>query len=244
MEKLAIVSGSSRGLGLEIAKALSYENFSIVLNGRNEKLLGKAMAVLNQTIRHYPFCCDFQKEDSLEALRKFLKYHDLAPDVIVHNLGGKIAGDSHPIDMELLNETMTLNLNRAIEINNLCIPLMMEKGGGRIVHIGSSAGISGNASPAYAISKGALHIYIKNAARYYAKDRIMICGVVPGVLDHEGSEWDRKRTAEPEKYNSRLKDMPLGRFASPEEIAPFIKAVCCIESMQCTGSLITLDGGV
>jgi NAD(P)-dependent dehydrogenase (short-subunit alcohol dehydrogenase family) len=244
MNKTVLITGSSRGLGFEIAKILSEEEFTVILNGREEKTLQAAINALKNSDNHLYFCFDLLKDNVVTTLKKFLIEKELSIDIVIHNLGGKFEYDTHPIKVDILNKTMKFNLYTAIEINNFIIPEMIKKGGGKIIHIGSKAGIDANASPCYSISKGALHIYIKNIARFYAKSNIMICGVIPGILDHKGSEWDKKRTNEPEKYESCKKQMPLGRFAHPKEIAPFVVNLCKLDTMQITGSLFILDGGL
>ena len=244
MCKTILVTGSSKGLGLAIAKDLSEHGFSVVLNARDEKSVDKALAYLNQDNPHYAFCYDLTQEDSVEKLDIYLQREKIQIDGIVHNLGGKVQNDVQPLHVNTLRKSIRLNLQTAIELNNYFIPIFKKDGGGKIVHIGSSSGYSGNAAPAYAISKGALNTYIKNSARYYAKDEILICGILPGILDHEGSEWDKKSKLEPKKYEDRKMNMPLQRFGKPEEIAPFVSSIFKIESMQITGSIISLEGAV
>ncbi|DAB33022.1 MAG TPA: short-chain dehydrogenase [Sulfurospirillum sp. UBA11407] len=244
MCKTILVTGSSKGLGLAIAKDLSKHGFSVVLNARDEKSVDKALTYLNQDNPHYAFCYDLTKQDSVGKLDTYLQKEKIQIDGIVHNLGGKIANDMQPLHVKTLHKSMRLNLEVAIEINNYLIPQMIQRGGGAIVHIGSSSGLSGNAAPAYAISKGALNTYVKNSARYYAKDGVCICSVVPGILDHEGSEWDKKSKLEPKKYEDRKMNMPLQRFGKPEEIAPFVTAIFTSKSMQVAGSILYFEGGI
>jgi NAD(P)-dependent dehydrogenase (short-subunit alcohol dehydrogenase family) len=244
MAKTILVTGSSRGLGFAIAKELSFAGFNVVLIARDEKLLQKAMSELNPNLKHNYLCYDLTKKDVVKVLDKFLQEKNIRVDGIVHNLGGKVKGDSQPLHVEVLRESMRLNLEVSIEINNYFVPKMIEQGGGKIVHISSSSAKSGNASSAYAISKGALNTYIKNFARYYAKNGICMCGIVPSIIEHEGSEWSKKAINEPQKYKSRKESMPLKRFATPKEIAPYVKAIFEIDSMQITGSIIDLEGGV
>lgn len=244
MKKVILVTASSKGLGLAIAKDLAIEGFCVILNGREYNTLEKVKETLVNKNSHFIFKCDLTSENLIVELESFLNNNKLKVDGIVHNLGGKVKNDTQPLIPKTLRKSMRLNLESAIEINNFFIPLMVNQGGGKIVHIGSSSGYSGNAAPAYAISKGALNTYVKNTARYYAINNINICAVLPGILDHEGSEWDRKRINEPEKYNQRKEQMPLGRFSKPEEIAPYVSSIFKIDSMQIAGSIISLEGAV
>lgn len=238
-----LVTGASRGLGLAIAKDLAEHGFSIVLNGRDKSPLQSALRELNPKVQHFEFCCDLVNENGVEKLSDFLTQNEVKLDGVVHNLGGKVANDIQPLQSNTLHASMRLNLEVAIELNNYLIPSFVKRCGGTIVHIGSSCAANGNAAPAYAISKGALHTYVKNSARYYAKDGVCICAVVPGILDHAGSEWDHKAKYEPEKYAKRKAAMPLGRFAKPEEIAPFVSSIFVNKSIQAAGTILYLEGG-
>ncbi|XPV68867.1 MAG: SDR family NAD(P)-dependent oxidoreductase [Halarcobacter sp.] len=244
MSEVILVTASSRGLGLEIAKDLSNSGYSILLNGRNKESLFAAMEKLSCEKEHFLFTYDLTKEDAVNRLKFFLEEKNITIIGVVHNLGGKVENDIQPLFPKTLAKSIRLNLESAIDINNFLIPKMMNNGYGTIIHIGSSSGYNGNAAPAYAISKGALNTYVKNTARFYAKDGIRICAVLPGILDHEGSEWDKKRLLEPEKYQQRKLQMPLQRFAKPNEIAPFISSIFKTNSMQVAGSIISLEGAV
>lgn len=237
MRKSVFITGSSSGLGFETALEFSRVGYRVVLNGRNEIILKQKLALLVGD-GHFAFNQDFLQEDAIENTKKFFDKTGLTPDIIVHSLGGKLDGDLHPIKPETLHKTMRLNLENAIEINNIAIPRMLQKGGGYIAHIGSLAGINANASPCYAISKAALHAYIKNSARYYAKQGVVIFGIVPGILGHTGSDWDKKKELEPTKYENRLNQTLIGRFIEPSEIAKYIVSLSMVPSSVISGSIL------
>lgn len=241
-EKTALVTAANRGLGFATAKALAEKGWRIILNGRDE---AKTQTALDQLPGkgHLPFVYDLLEDDAVSKLVDFLQADNLSPDLIVHNLGGKVSGDTQPLQSDVLQKSMRLNLEVALEINAALLSQLQQKQS-KIIHIGSSAGYSGNAAPAYAIAKGALNTYVKNMARYHAKDGILFCAIIPGILDHPGSEWDRKRVNEPEKVALRESQMPTGKFAKPEEIAAYIAAIAEVDNIQATGSIISLEGGV
>jgi len=237
VRKVVFITGSSKGLGFEIALEFSKIGYCVVLNGRDEAVLKQKLTLLDDN-GHFVFKQDFLLEDAIENTEKFFDKIGLAPDIIVHSLGGKLDGDFHPIKPQTLHATMRLNLESAIGINNIFIPHMSQNKGGYIAHIGSLAGINANASPCYAISKAALHAYIKNSARYYAKQGIAIFGVVPGILGHTGSDWDRKKELEPQKYTNRLSQTLSGSFINPNEIAKYIVSLSVVPSKIISGSIL------
>ncbi|MCF6309503.1 MAG: SDR family oxidoreductase [Sulfurimonas sp.] len=244
MSKIVFVTASSGGFGFQIALDMSEKGYIIVLNGRNIDSLNKAKSKLYNKEAHHIFCCDLTKDDMPAKLDDFFTKNNILPNILIHSLGGKVAQDKHPIKLHTLSETMNLNLNSSILINNYFIPRFQNtKEIQKIIHISSSASITGNAAPSYSISKAALNMYIKNSARYYALDNIMFCGIVPNIIMHENSDWKEKQENDPKYYQKRVDNMPLKEFAKPEQLTPYICSVCEIESMYATGSLIELQGG-
>ncbi len=245
MKKIAFVTASSGAFGFAIALDLSKKDYIIVLNGRDRVKLEKAKERLCNKELHYIFCFDLTKENLQSELDSFFTLHNLLPNVIIHSLGGKISGDEHPINLDVLSQTMHLNLNISIVINNYFIEKFKDLQEIRkIIHISSSASTTGNASPCYVMSKAALNVYVKNMARRYALEKIMICAILPNIIMHETSDWKDKELNNPEYFNKRVQETPLKEFSRPQQLVPYISAVCEIDSMYATGSLINLQGGV
>ena len=245
MQRVAFVSASSSGFGFEIALDLSKKGYIVILNGRDAESLARAKSQLHNKERHYTFCCDLTTKEMLKELDDFFTYNKLLPNILIHALGGKFDQDMHPIDLDIFGKTMHLNLGHAIAINNYFTPqFQATKEIQKIIHVSSSASLRGNASPCYAMSKAALNIYIKNSARYYALDAISFCGIIPNIIIHKGSDWAKKKEQDREYYDKRVQEMPLKEFATPQNLSPYITALCDIQSMHDTGSLIELQGGV
>jgi NAD(P)-dependent dehydrogenase (short-subunit alcohol dehydrogenase family) len=242
MRQSILVTGSSRGLGFAIAKMLVKHGCFVVINGKNKKNLLNAFDILGGSANCIYFEYDMLKEDSVAKLIDFITKEGVSLNGVVHNLGGKFDGDLHPIDLAILKKTMRLNLEVAIEINNFLLEYFEKEG--IIVHISSTASFNANSSPCYAISKGALNNYIKNSARYYVKKNILICGVAPHIMDHPGSDWDKKRKINFEYYSKRKSEMPLGRFAKPDEIAEFVVSIFKLKNMQMSGEIFRLAGAL
>lgn len=234
-----LITGSSKGIGFAAAEAVSRLGHRVFLTGRD----GSALSASAERLNTIGFKGDMSRRGDIDAMMEFALSKGYYFGAVVHTVGGTLNGDSHPIDENLLNETMQMNLYSAVYLNSLLIPKMAADGGGRIVHISSMAAKDGNASPAYAMSKAALNAYIKNTARFYAKQSIMICGVMPGILDHEGSAWHNKSIETPEKYDLRKSQQPLGRFLKPEDIGGYIAFLTADKSMAYTGTIAEMCGG-
>lgn len=242
MELNVLISGASRGLGFSIADKLAHEGCRIILVARNAQRLNYAVSKLPNKSKHIPIELDLTLSDSIEQLVNTLAQISIVPDIIIHNLGGKVDGDDHPLEIEVLRKSMQLNVEVAININNAFMPLMKQRGSGKIIHISSDAAITANAAPAYSIAKAALNAYIVNTARKNIKDNIVIYGVMPGIFEHPDSAWSNKKITAPEYYRNKSQNMPLGRFLSVEEVSDVISLLCSVNSIAMSGSLITLNG--
>ena len=243
MKEAALITGSSHGLGLEIAKCLDKAGKRLILTGRSSSRLKQASKELSANRGHCFYSMDLTSDEGPAALFQKLERDQVFPNVLIHNLGGKVAGDEPPLSVAILRKSMRLNLETAVSINTHYIPKMLERGAGRIIHISSDSSLSGNAAPGYSASKAAINAYVKSTARIYAKHNIMVCAVLPGIFEHEKSVWSEKKKTEPETYRKRLEEMPLLRFGYPVEIASVISDLACSNNMMCAVSLIQLTGG-
>ena len=238
MNNFVLVTGSSKGLGLEIAKQLSFAGYNIILTSRNKKNLYKAKAKLNPNIEHKIIRIDFTKKASVKKLIE--KTKDFNIEAIVHNFGLNLKDDSHDININTLFKSIQYNFANAVEINNKLYKKL--KGNpSRIIHIGSTASLHAKASPCYTLSKSLINTYVKNISKYYLGHNISICSVLPGILAHKESQWDKKKSSDPIKYKHTKNNQPLNRFSMPEDIAPYIVDLIKQKSFMHTGTNIKLD---
>ena len=239
MKKYVLVTGASKGIGLEIAKQLSFNGFNIVLTSRNRQNLIDAKEQLNRNLEHKIVEIDFSKDDIYNCL---IKKIDKLPFVgIVHNYGINFH-DTHPLDLEILQKAIYNNFFVSVKINNYLYKKL--KGNpSKIVYIGSTSSLHTKSSPSYVLSKSLINAYVKNSSMEYVKNNILICAVLPGIVAHKGSYWDRMKEKDYKKYESTLKKQPLNRFALPEDVAPYVVDIIKQRSLLLSGSLIKLDAG-
>lgn len=240
----ALITGSSQGLGLEIAIKLAESGFRTVITGRNQETLSLAIERLNSISKpvHLSVCMDLTEDRSPKKLHARLKKHGISLSLIINNLGGSVPNDRRNIPLDILRASMRLNLEVGVEINNLFYD-DLKANHGVIVHIGSTASLHFDAPPGYVISKSAVNAYVKNAARTFAKENVCIFAVLPGVLTHEGSYISRLSSSNPARYEKILSESALGRFATSEETALFIVRAIEVHTPMLNGSLIQFDGG-
>lgn len=236
--KYILITGSSRGLGFQIAKELSHIGFQIILVSKDRKNLKKAIGKLNPDLKHLIFSIDLTKKNSIKKLLE--KIADLKIHSIIHNFGIKLDNDIHPIDVNLLRKSIEINFIKSLEINNALVDSLCGDPS-KIIYIGSSASLHAKASPCYTLSKSLINTYVKNISSFYIDKNVSICAILPGILGHKGSEWDKKKKEESEKYYDVMKKQPLKRFIMPEDISPYIIDLISNESFLHTGSIIKLD---
>jgi len=242
--KTALITGSSQGLGLAVASAFDKRKIKVLLTGRSYQKLERCLTDFLHKDLHDPIACDLTDHTKLLQLLFQLDAKDIVPDIIIHNLGGKVDGDTQPLTANILQQSIKLNLGVAAQINEHFLPSMVRRGHGRIIHVSSDASLTGQSAPGYAAAKAAVNGYVKSTARFYASHNIMICAVLPSVIEHEDSAWTEKKLTQPEYYQKKIDAMPLGRFSFPFEIADVIADIACCSNMVYAGSLIELTTGL
>ncbi|MCL9821287.1 SDR family oxidoreductase [Helicobacter sp. 14348-15] len=236
-----LITGASSGVGLEVARRFHNENFYILLVARSVDKLLAIKNELKNNIEVYSF--DLMDRNSLHNFLLSLQSDNILPDIVIHNVGGRLEVDEQPLTYEALQQSMHLNLGIAVSINSFLLPFYVKRKKGYILHISSDSAINGEGAPGYVASKAALNAYIKSTARFYAKDNICINGVMPGIIEFEGSSWARKRQIAPKIYYQALSRQPLQRFATLQEISQFILLLVKAQNMQTTGQIYVLNGG-
>lgn len=235
---LVLITGASGGLGYELANYFHKNGDDLILIARQSSVHKLQEKFSSHTIAEI----DFFNDDAIKILSRCILTK--LPDIIIHCAGGKIEGDNHPINIDLLKKTMDINLNNAININNYFIDAFKKHHvSSRIIHISSNAGLTGRASPCYSIAKGALHTYIKNIGRVYAKDNIMICGIMFGIFEHENSEWTKKKIHNKEYYKKTLNSHTMQRFPDAKEIAEVVVGIALSKTMLYSAEIINATAG-
>ena len=239
-----LITGSSRGLGLDIAIQFSKLGYRTVLTGRNEEDLKSALTKLDVTYnrQHFYYRSDLTAIDGPLNLCQYLANNSLLPDVVVNSLGGSVEGDCKNISTAALRNSMRLNLEVSMEINALLYS-HLKSVRGIILHVGSTASLHHDAPPGYVISKSALNAYVKNASRSFAKDDITIFAVLPGMLDHDGSYARNLEKTNPERYASIIRELPFNSLTSSKDTARFIASIVESNTKMVSGSIISFDGG-
>ena len=240
--KTALVSGSSRGIGLEIAKSLHNEGCNVMLNGKTLKTLQFASKKIGSNVAY--FVADVTKESECKKLVKQTKNKFGNIDILICNVGdgnSSKPGCEKNIEWEKM---ININLNSSINLINASKE-SLKKTSGSIVCISSIAGIERTDAPIpYSIAKSALNSYVKNSSRPFAKLGIRINAVAPGNIFFKGSVWEKKLAKDRKKVLDMLSTkVSMNRFGTPLEIANAVIFLSSPVSSFTTGNILIADGG-
>lgn len=244
--KVAIVTGSSRGLGLAATTALVAEGAQVVMCARGEEMLMRSADAVGGTAaagaRVLPVVADVSTEAGVRtvidaAIREFGRL-----DVVVNNVGlGRGAGLEATTDDEW-QEAFDQTLFPAIRMSRAAVP-HLRKQGGAIVIVSSIFGRESGGRMTYNAVKAAEISLAKSLAQQLAKDQIRVVSIAPGSIVFEGGSWWKRQQADPEgiaKFISQ--ELPFGRFGTPEEVGSVVAFLASSKASWISGTTVVVDG--
>jgi acetoacetyl-CoA reductase len=240
-DKVAIVTGSSRGLGRAIAKEFADHGAKVVINYYQSKEPADELAaeikknggeaiVVKAGVAHPDECAAL-----VEAAVK--EFGGL--DILVNNAGVNRDRTIRRMTVEEWKEVMATDLDSVFYCTYAALPHMIERGGGRIVNMASIIGQMGNLGQSnYSAAKAGIIGFSKSAAQEFAKFNISVNALCPGFI-----ETDMVMNLTDEVKAALLAKIPLGRFGKPEEVAAITRFLCT-EGGYVTGAQININGGM
>jgi len=244
--RVALVAGSSRGIGKAIAAALLREGCRVCISGRNQSALDTACADLRTDFGEMVIgiSADLTQASSINDVLSTIGKTWQSPEILIANLGSGSGNLGWELDESEWERLFNLNLFGSIRLAQSVIPHMKSRGG-NILFVSSIAGLEASPAPLpYSAAKAALVNYSKNLSRAVAADRIRVNCICPGNVLFPGGSWERhlaNREHEVEKYISS--EVPQQRFGTPEEIADFAAFLVSPVSKFATGGVFVVDGG-
>ncbi|MEO8456240.1 MAG: 3-oxoacyl-ACP reductase family protein [Chloroflexota bacterium] len=240
-DKVAIVTGSSRGLGNAIARDFAEHGASVVLNYYQSKEPADALAkeirdkggnciVVGAGVAHPDECAQL-----IEAAVK--EYGGL--DILVNNAGVNRDRTIRRMTVEEWREVIATDLDSVFYCTYAAVPHMIERGAGRIVNMASIVGQMGNPGQSnYAAAKAGIVGFSKSAAQELARYNITVNALCPGFI-----ETDMVTNLTDDVKAALIAKIPLGRFGKPEEVAQITRFLCT-DGGYITGAQININGGM
>ena len=245
--KIAIVTGSTRGLGFAVATALITEGCRVTICARSESGLTEAMAKIHAlpggTERVLAIQADVATEKGVAnvVMRTVETFGGL--DILVNNVGlGRGAGITETSDGEW-QEALDQTLFPAIRASRMAVPHMRHRGGGSIVMIASIWGRESGGRMTYNAVKAAEISLAKSMAQQLARDNIRVNSVAPGSIRFPGGTWERRVQEDPEGMSEFVKrELPFGRFGRPEEVGAVVAFLVSPRASWISGASVPVDG--
>lgn len=242
--KVAIVTGSARGIGRTIALKLARCGASVVISGTNEERTKKAaeeMQSLTESKIEY-FAGDLSKEENVEEMVEYTKSNLGKIDILVNNAGGGVILPFLEQTSETLKTTIDRNLWTTLWSSYKVLPHMVESGYGRIINIGADSvrnGLWDHA--AYNAAKGGVHAMTTGLAREFAKQDITVNTIAPPAV--EGELLDKIKERDAGLTKKYIDIIPKGRAASGEEVADAVWYLSTEGASFITGQVVSVNGG-
>ena len=240
--KVALITGATRGIGKEIALELAANGYDIAVNCRS---IQDSLEEERKEIEAYGVRCEFVQADVAnfeqceamvkDTIEKFGKI-----DVLVNNAGITKDGLIMRMKKEDFEAVIDINLTGTFNVTRNVIPYMIKQKSGRIINLSSVVGVAGNAGQTnYSASKAGVIGFTKSLAKEVASRNILVNAVAPGFIDTDMTKVLSDSVKE--GINAQI---PLRRMGSPREVAKVVKFLASDDSSYVTGQVINIDGGM
>ena len=243
-DKVALITGSSRGIGLAIAHAMAEQGAKVVISSRKADACEQAAAGIRAaggTAAVIP--CNVSRRDEVEALVAGTRKAFGKIDILVGNAASNPAyGPLGKLSDEAFDKIIGTNVKSNLWLCNLAIPEMAERGDGAVIIVSSIGGLRGTeVIGAYGISKAADFALARNLAVEWGPKNVRVNCIAPGLVktDFAKALWEN-----PEALKRRTDRTPLRRIGLPEEIGPIAAFLASPAASFITGQIIVADGGV
>lgn len=241
--KVALVTGASRGIGRAIALAMAQAGADLVIASRKIDDLETAASEIRKTGRKcLPVATHIGRLEEIKNLVERAMKEFGRIDILVNNAATNPSmASAMDIDERAWESIMNLNLKGLFFLSQAVARVMKEKGGGKIINISSTAGFTPDILPVYSISKAGVNMATKVMAKEWAIYNIRVNAIAPGITRTRFSEAIVNNQ---DILNIAMSRTPLGRPAEPEEIVGAAIYLASDESSYVTGQVFVIDGGM
>lgn len=256
--RLALVTGSTRGLGKAIAMALAQEGAEVIINGRYEESVLKTMEEISNKYLVQTWACPVDVTD-IQAIKTFFQFGPIAAkgrlDILVNNVGNiEKFGSFTELEDEDWLRCLDLTFMSAVRFIREALPFLTASGNGRIINISSIISRQPGSFPQYSTAKAAVENLTKYLANIYGKQNILVNGIRSSALKSGAWELIVKnraeignvsiQEAEKNMESDESKKSPLCRIATLGDIANMVAYLASDKANFITGEIINVDGGI
>lgn len=238
MEKYALITGGTKGIGKAVASCLAKAGYNLLLTYSSDtssaEQIQKELAE-QYGIKIYILKADIADYSSIDSISQYISTQAIQLDALIFNAGLTCRDSFEEISLQDWEKVFFANVHYPVFLLQKIIGSI--KKGGSVVFTGSSMGIHPHSvSLAYGVSKNAVHSLVQNLVKFLTPYHIRVNGVAPGFVD---TEWQKTKPAEIRR-NIENK-ISLGRFCDPDELAQVYKML--IENSYFNGEVVVVDGG-
>jgi NAD(P)-dependent dehydrogenase (short-subunit alcohol dehydrogenase family) len=242
-DKVAIVTGASKGIGESIARGLAEFGAKVVVSSRNQDAVDQVAATFKQAgLEATGVACHVGDENQLQQLVQQTVGTYGGVDILINNAAtNPYFGGLETTEGPLFDKMMQINVKAPHLLANYCHESMKSRGGGSIINIASVEGLKPSSGLGlYSVSKSAIIMLTKTQAVEWGKYGIRSNAICPGLIQTKFSAalWQNETI-----LNQVKRHLPSGRMAAPDEMAGLACFLASDASSYCTGSVYTADGG-
>ncbi|MBB3109458.1 3-oxoacyl-[acyl-carrier protein] reductase [Paenibacillus phyllosphaerae] len=240
-EMTVLVTGGSRGIGAAIARRFAAESMNIVIHymQSHEAANETARSCMRMGSEVMTVAADLRSKEQILRMREKLEARGMLPDILVNNAGIAHYGMLSDVTEDEWDDVMSVNLKGMFLSTQMFMPSMISQRYGRIINVSSIWGMSGaSCEVLYSTTKGGMNAFTKALAKELAPSGVTVNAVAPGAVDTV--MLDNLDASEKQALESEI---PLGRFAQPDEIASLVYFLSLPESSYITGQIISPNGG-
>ncbi len=252
-DKIAVITGGSVGIGLAIAKGLAEEGVHIAICARNEERISQVAGKLRDEhkVQVLSYSCDVTKPKEIASFIESIDSHFGEVDILINNAGTGSNETIAEADDEKWQYFWDLHVMAAVRFSRGLMPLLERQGGGVILNNSSICAKQPlGYEPIYNTTKAALSMFSKCLANEFIPKNIRVNTINPGLILtpdwwNTANELSVKQGITAQQYldNIARENTPIGRFATPEELAAFFVFMCSDKASYCVGSTYYVDGG-
>ena len=241
MDRTALIVGASGETGQAVAVALAKEGYRLICVSRGGERQAATIAAVGNG-RHEYHAVDLMNHPALIGFLSNMEFADRHPDIIVHVIGGSLGKRDAMLTWPDYEDVLRLNLGIPHTINRVCLPKMIARGWGRIVHFSSNGVKLATGTVPYVASKGAVEGYVRLFSKELSPKGVVMSCVSPGpIYTHGRGMYNLQGEALQTFYKHYV---PMGRWGRAEELAAVVAFLCSDAASYMAGAIVDVDGGM